>query len=416
MNLDLFGLDSPVKLNSKWNINSFVSNPNAGRKTMNTPLTTEGLSQDAKVELERTIKAIEMSYSKSSLDFDKIFRDLATRRKELKALMTELQATAKPVDIAALWGVESNLIVNQIRALENKQKIESEKFKQIRDEKKAIKDRLGTVEGANTNNGVTNIITNSPLANAQNLTAPNNAKPLGIDIGSITPASVVRADNKFTTVETIEHKEPVSFPPAPNRDLELEPIKAETTAEQTVMTTPSTPLAEDNTAGDVIVKTDILDTVAVTVNDIQHGINDRVMNRMANRDKLMHDANTMTGYNYQRSLDTLTTKSLPHKEKLFICPSTGTYYTKAFGKDENGNYTKEIPNFPLKSITHIGSIQLNPLHKQATFYYYPDPKEYFLVDNLDDMPDFYKEEWNNPKNEKFRLDDDTVNMLVEAEQ
>lgn len=127
-NGDVFGVSSPVKLNSKWNINNFLSNPNAGRKLYNSPISTEGLSQDAKVELERTIKAIEMSYARSSLDFDKIFRDLATRRKELKALMVELQATAKPVDIAALWGVESNLIVNQIRALENKQKIESEKF------------------------------------------------------------------------------------------------------------------------------------------------------------------------------------------------------------------------------------------------------------------------------------------------
>ncbi len=76
-----------------------------------------------------------------------------------------MQATAKPVDIAALWGVESNLITSQMRALENKQKIEAERFKQIRDEKKLAKDRSSTSDGnnSNTNNGVTNIITNSPL-------------------------------------------------------------------------------------------------------------------------------------------------------------------------------------------------------------------------------------------------------------
>ena len=407
-NGDVFGVSSPVKLNSKWNINNFLSNPNAGRKLYNSPISTEGLSQDAKVELERTIKAIEMSYARSSLDFDKIFRDLATRRKELKALMVELQATAKPVDIAALWGVESNLIVNQIRALENKQKIESEKFKQIRDEKKALKDRTVTSDSGNTNNGVTNIITNSPLANAQNLQSMQ--KPVGISIGDIAPSAVVRADNKFSQqVEVIEHKESIPIP-TPNKHEMNEYYTGETTAEQTVVSPPS-----NVDGGSTIVQSDMMGGNVVTINDIQDGISKRVNDRMANREKIMHDANTMTGYNYQRSLDTLTTKSLPHKEKLFICPATGTYYTKAFTQDESGNYTKEIPNFPLKSITHIGSIQLNPLHKQATFYYYPDPKEYYLVDNLDDMPDFYKGEWDNPKNEKFRLDDDTINMLVEAE-
>lgn len=405
---DIFGVSQPIKLNSKWNINSFVSNPNAGRKVYNSTTATEGLSQDAKVELDRIIKAIEMSYSKSSLDFDKIFRDLATRRKELKALMTELQAIAKPVDIAALWSVESNLIVNQIRALENKQKIESEKFKQIRDEKKAMKDRLG-MSDTSTNNGVTNIITNSPLANAQNLATSN--KPIGVSIGDITPDAVVKADNKF--IPALENKEVINIPTPKKHELN-EYYTGETTAEQTVISPPSDNKV-DVESGSTVVSSDLLGRDVVTVNDIQNGINDRVLTRMANRDKIMHDANTMTGYDYQRSLDTLTTKSLPHKEKLFICPATGTYYTKAFTKDENGEYTKEIANFPLKSITHIGSIQLNPLHKQATFYYYPEPKDYQLVDTLDDMPEFYKSEWDNPKNEKFRLDDDTVNMLIEAE-
>ena len=405
---DIFGVSQPIKLNSKWNINSFVSNPNAGRKVYNSTTATEGLSQDAKVELDRIIKAIEMSYSKSSLDFDKIFRDLATRRKELKALMTELQAIAKPVDIAALWSVESNLIVNQIRALENKQKIESEKFKQIRDEKKAMKDRLG-ISDTSTNNGVTNIITNSPLANAQNLATSN--KPIGVSIGDITPDAVVKADNKF--IPALENKEAINIPTPKKHELN-EYYTGETTAEQTVVSPPSDNKV-DVESGSTVVSSDLLGRDVVTVNDIQNGINDRVLTRMANRDKIMHDANTMTGYDYQRSLDTLTTKSLPHKEKLFICPATGTYYTKAFTKDENGEYTKEIVNFPLKSITHIGSIQLNPLHKQATFYYYPEPKDYQLVDTLDDMPEFYKSEWDNPKNEKFRLDDDTVNMLIEAE-
>lgn len=420
---DLFGGSSSIKLNSRWNVNQFLSNPGNYRSTPSSSVDSTGMSADTKVELERAIKAIEMSYSKSSLDFDKIFRDLATRRKELKALMTELQATAKPVDIAAMWSVESSLIVNQLRALENKQKIESEKFKQIRDEKKLAKEKTAPVaETTGNNNGVTNIITNSPLATANNLANGITPKNNGITIGDLPSSAIVKTASMFKQdkpedVQVIEHTEPIPIP-TPNR--EEEPIPAvmeETTAEQTVVATPSvsntTPVIAAD--GDIVVTSDNIGNNVVTVNDIQSDINNRVSQRLLERDSILKNEKTITGYNYQHSLDTMVSKSMPHVEKLYICPHDGTYYTKAFTKDENGNFTKEIPNFPLKSITHIGQLSLNPLHKKATFYYYPDAKDYELVDDFSGAPEFYKKEWEDPKTEKFRLDTDTCQSLIDAE-
>lgn len=423
---DLFGGSASIKLNSKWNVNQFLSNPGNYRSTPSSSLDSTGMSADTKLELERAIKAIEMSYSKSSLDFDKIFRDLATRRKELKALMTELQATAKPVDIAAMWSVESSLIVNQLRALENKQKIEAEKFKQIREEKKLAKDKTGPVtETGGNNNGITNIITNSPLAAANNLATGPTPKNTGITIGELPPSAIVKTASMFkqdtpTDVQVIEHKEPIPIP-TPKKIEEYE--TGETTAEQTVVTTPSeTTVVNTITSapvmaaeGSTVVTADAVGGNVVTVNDIQSNINERVSQRLLERDSILKNEKTITGYNYQHSLDTMVSKSMPHVEKLYICPHDGTYYTKAFTKDENGNFTKEIPNFPLKSITHIGQLSLNPLHKKATFYYYPDAKDYVLVNDLSDAPEFYKKEWEDPKTEKFRLDTDTCQSLIDAE-
>lgn len=413
---DLFGGSSNIKLNSKWNINQFLSNPGNYRSTYTNATATElGLSENVKQELDRAIRSIEVAYSKSSLDFDKIFRDLATRRKELKALMTELQATAKPVDIAALWGVESNLIVNQIRALENKQKIESEKFKQIREEKKLAKDKGGVTETP-SNTGVTNIITNSPLATAQNLTS-SSPKDIGVAVGSVPATAVVKTTDMFKQpieeAKVIEHKEPIPIP-TPNTHDFKEYYTGETTAEQTVVETPSQTRVEIE-GGDQPISQDINGNVLVTVNDLQSSISDRVAKRLADRENILTDAKTITGYNYQHSLDTMVSKSIPHVEKLFICPHTGTYYTKAYTKDENGEFTKEIPNFPLKSITHIGQLSLNPLHKKANFYYYPDAKDYELVPDMSGAPEFYIKEWENPKTEKFKLDADTCQSLVDAE-
>lgn len=418
MDIDLFGGPSKIKLNSKWNISNYISTPGSIKPAYSTTA-TDGISQDLKVELDRAIKAIEIAYSKSALDFDKIFRDLATRRKELKALMTELQATAKPVDIAALWGVESNLIVNQIRALENKQKIESEKFKQIRDEKKLARDKAGGSEGGATNNGVTNIISNSPLSTSEQI-ASQGRPSAGISVGSLPKDLLIKSvqsPEEATVVEpvpVIEHKETVPIPTPKRHDVD-EYYTGETTAQQTVVTPPSEVKKPSFEGSDIIVSTDLIGKNSETVADLQSGMMDRVNERLKHREEMLGEAKTMTGYNYQHSLDTLTTKALPHVERMYVCPATGTYYTKAFTTDENGEYTKEIPNFNLKSVVHLGKVQFNPLHKKCQFYYYPDNKDYELVEDLSDMPEFYKKEWDNPKNDKYVLDQDTISMLIEAE-
>ncbi len=418
---DLFGSGREIKLNSKWSIANYLSSPTGHRSPSLSSQTANEQSDIIKQELERAINQINSTYNRSSMDFDKIFKDLSTRRKELKAFLTEVQVTAKPVDIAALWGVESNLITSQMRALENKQKIEAERFKQIRDEKKLAKDRSSTSDGnnSNTNNGVTNIITNSPLSTSEQL-ASSNTRTTGIDISNIPSDLLMRTGSKFNTStnntitdvtpsapQVIEHKETIPDNIIPTTD------NVETTAEQTVVTTPSVENGNiGGLEGETVVTTDITGLHPITVNDVVNGMNERVSKRLQQRDETLN-TKTMTGYSLNTSLQTLVAKSTPHKEKLYVAPD-GRYYVRAFEVDGDGNYTNEMTQYPYKSLTHLGSLSFSPLHHKVNYYYYPDPKDYELVDSMDSAPDFYKDEWNKPKNEKYVLDTDTVNTLFES--
>lgn len=430
MTTDLFGSTSnnTIKLNPKWSISQYLSSPSKYSSSA-TSSNSDGISENIKLELERAINEINNKCNRSVMDFDKIFKDLATRRKELKSLLTELQATARPADLAALWGVESNLIVNQLRALENKQKIESERFKHIRDEKKLAKERSGpSTETNGNNNGITNtIITNSPLATSETLTA--TPKTQGINIANIPSDLLVRSTGKFESkndiepAQVIEHKEkvPLPIPTSNNDEVVVEQSSnpsepSETTAEQTVVSTPSltSNSGSGGSDGDIVVTTDLTGLNQVTINDITKDMNQRVQNRLMHKEEIMNTP-TITGHKLTTSLNTIYSKSVPHKEVLFIAPD-GRYYTKAFTTDENGEYTKELTEFPLKSLTHINSISFNPARHTCQFYFYnTDNKEYRMVDDMSGAPQFYIDEWNKPKNDKYILDSDTVNALHEAQ-
>lgn len=430
MTTDLFGSTSnnTIKLNPKWSISQYLSSPSK-YSSSTTSSNSDGISENIKLELERAINEINNKCNRSVMDFDKIFKDLATRRKELKALLTELQATARPADLAALWGVESNLIVNQLRALENKQKIESERFKHIRDEKKLAKERSGpSTESNGNNNGITNtIITNSPLATSETLTA--TPKTQGINLSNIPSDLLVRSTGKFESkseiepAQIIEHKEkvPMTIPTSDDDEVVVEQSSnpsepSETTAEQTVVSTPSlTPISgSGGSDGDIVVTTDLTGLNQVTINDITKDMNQRVQERLMHKDEIMNTP-TITGHKLTTSLNTIYSKSVPHKEVLFVAPD-GRYYTKAFTTDENGEYTKELTEFPLKSLTHINSISFNPARHTCQFYFYnTDNKEYRMVEDMSDAPQFYIDEWNKPKNDKYMLDLDTVNALHEAQ-
>lgn len=245
MTTDFFGSPNSdeIKISGKWSITNYLSgNTNKNTSILNPASGSSSMPEEIRMELEKAIAAINASYNKSYTNFDKVFRDLATKRKELKALLTELQATARPVDLAALWSVESNLISTQLKAVENMYKVESERFKQLRDEKKLAKERMGGSAPSETNTGgITNINVNSPLATSNTLDAANGSSPNTVNLGVVDPSMLMLNKSKFEQPK-IEEVKPIELPPIPTVEKEPEPVEVqnttETTAQQTVMQEP----------------------------------------------------------------------------------------------------------------------------------------------------------------------------------
>lgn len=394
----MFGVDeiSKVNMSKKWTINTFIS-----KSTPRTQLssTSEGLSPEVKADFQRAVKEAELRFNKLDLQYDKVYSDLTQRRLELKALITEYQASARPQDVALFWNADIQLLTNQIKIIENKQKLSEAKFKNLRDEKKAVKDFYKADTPAvqvNTQNNP--IVTNNPIAVA----SANEQVGGPISVSGFTNVGITKP--KSMLIEEAKPSETISIP-------------SPTTAEQTVVETPSRveeivevkehsiPLSGDNMFADEI----------ITVGDVASEQNERIKARLANRDKSL-ELNTTMNNSYTDSLAALVNKRKDIKEKVYINVNNNTFYTRAFELNpETKKYDIEVKDYHYKSVVHLGQLRINTLHKTCNTYYYPDTLEYELVRDDSEMPDVYKQWWEEPKAEKFKLTDDTITALIESE-
>lgn len=396
--MSMFGVDeiSKVNMSKKWTINTFIS-----KSTPRTQLssTSEGLSPEVKADFQRAVKEAELRFNKLDLQYDKVYSDLTQRRLELKALITEYQASARPQDVALFWNADIQLLTNQIKIIENKQKLSEAKFKNLRDEKKAVKDFYKTDTPAvqvNTQNNP--IVTNNPIAVA----SANEQVGGPISVSGFTNVGITKP--KSMLIEEAKPSETISVP-------------SPTTAEQTVVETPSRveetvevkehniPLSGDN----------MFAAEVVTVGDVVSEQNERIKARLANRDKSL-ELNTTMNNSYTDSLSALVNKRKDIKEKVYINVNDNTFYTRAFELNpETKKYDKEVKDYHYKSVVHLGQLRINTLHKTCNTYYYPDTLEYELVRDDSEMPDVYKQWWEEPKAAKFKLTDDTITALIESE-
>lgn len=396
--MSMFGVDeiSKVNMSKKWSINTFIS-----KSTPRTQLssTSEGLSPEVKADFQRAVKEAELRFNKLDLQYDKVYSDLTQRRLELKALITEYQASARPQDVALFWNADIQLLTNQIKIIENKQKLSEAKFKNLRDEKKAVKDFYKADTPAvqvNTQNNP--IVTNNPIAVA----SANEQVGGPVSVSGFANVGITKP--KPMLIEETKPSETISIP-------------SPTTAEQTVVETPSRveevvevkehniPLSGDNMFADKV----------ITVGDVASEQNERIKARLANRDKSLELSTTMNN-SYTDSLSALVNKRKDIKEKVYINVNDSTFYTRAFELNpETKKYDIEVKDYHYKSVVHLGQLRINTLHKTCNTYYYPDTLEYELVRDNSEMPAVYKQWWEEPKAEKFKLTDDTITALIESE-
>lgn len=414
--------------NTKWVKSDFVVMGNNGRRVSGVNYTLSGVTDPGtKADLEKAIRDVETSASRGILEYDKLIRELDAQRKSIKEMITEYKATSKLADLAILVKTDADVIANKIRVVEAKRKLDGERLKHLREERKLAQGKgTGTDTGAGANN--VNIINQSNGALGVAQAVKDNMAMTGAQPGVVTitpemlgmlnthkPVSMVENNSTATIpavpIPTKQPEEAVTtlgdkgFDNAPNPDL----ISTGDKEQDNILSNIMTPADFDGS--DTVVRSNALGTDKVTVSDVQKEQNERIAARLANKDAVLH-VDTMMNYDYGKSLDALTTKTIPQKEKYYINPYTGEYWRSVIEVDSEGNEVGEIMNAPKRSITHIGSLTCNPKHRTVIAYYYPEPAEYVLVDQNTPMPKFYQDEWSLAKNSKFRLTEDQCNELL----
>lgn len=414
--------------NTRWVKSDFVVMGNNGRRTSGINYTLSGVTDPGtKADLEKAIRDVETSASRGILEYDKLIRELDAQRKSIKEMITEYKATSKLADLAILVKTDADVIANKIRVVEAKRKLDGERLKHLREERKLAQGKGTGVDGGTGANNV-NIINQSNGALGVAQAVKDNTSMVGAQPGVVTitpemlgmlsthkPVSMIE-DNQTTVIPAvpIPTKQPEEvvttlgdkgFDNAPNPDL----ISTGDKEQDNILSNIMTPADFDGS--DTVVRSNALGTEKVTVSDVQKEQNERIAARLANKDAVLH-VDTMMNYDYGKSLDALTTKTIPQKEKYYINPYTGEYWRSVIEVDSEGNEVGEIMNAPKRSITHIGSLTCNPKHRTVIAYYYPEPAEYVLVDQNTPMPKFYQDEWSLAKNSKFRLTEDQCNELL----
>ena len=315
-----------TRLDKKWNIGNFITSSYK---------TARGISVNAndasEVDLNKMISNINRDFGRNEKDYDSLYRELMLKRNETKKEIAEMKAhNAKYIDIISAQGNDITIMGTQLRILEDKQKLTSEKYKTIQAEKKLWKDMQAKTEGTDKP-AVNNFITNSPLSVGQMASGMANNNPRTVPIADLGALPV----NEYKQNE--DYLKPIAE--TANKELENEEANNKELAKNSQV--------NDNIPGsNIAVNKDIFGNVTKTVADQFDEKMDIVKARLARKDVLMSEHNSL-GHDYNVSVDNLVMTKTPHQIKLFVNPDTGRFWEKAFTIDKDGKYTVELYTYSI---------------------------------------------------------------------
>jgi len=132
-----FDLDyKSAKIDKKWNIGNFIT---SSYKTAR-GITVNG-ADASEVDLNKNLNAIVKDYGRNEKEYDTLYRELMLKRNETKKEISEMKASnAKFADIISAQNNDITIMGTQLRVLEDKQKLTSEKYKTMQAERKLWKE------------------------------------------------------------------------------------------------------------------------------------------------------------------------------------------------------------------------------------------------------------------------------------
>lgn len=418
----LFGGSSP-DLVKKWNLSSFIAE-DSPRVQSNSGVAS-GLPEIKLSDLNKNIKQINLNMSKLSMEYDKLFRKFGFKSADLKKyIKVLLERDDIGETLSALENSDINILINQMRIIENKTKLESERFKQIRDEKKLQLDILKASGAAVDNSGTqVNVQQNSPIAVAS--MAGRNVSPGTIDLGAISNVPVIEHQSSAANIQipevtkesseksenTIESVTPEPIPTNfVSSNLQYEAKKLDDGAGVSNPTSPAKSTLD--AMKNIVVAADNFNETTTLADTAKNSV-DIMMERMRNKESMLQNNTNLLGHNLNTSLAGIKMKKTPHTRVLYVNVDDGTFYEKGFYTNPDGSLGPELPadSFIPRSVTHLGELEFDTVNREVTTYYEDTSIPYRLVTTSSGMGEFYNNEWNDNKTNKYRITEDVLAVL-----
>jgi hypothetical protein len=356
MAIDMFGLDETQRVNNKWSIKNFASGfgGSFGKQGTN----NSSIPSNDNIEFSKAMGAFSRTDAEIQSQLDKLYKEMTLKRKEINRDLSEMKATAKGEVIAMLHKTDIDIINSQLHIVESKLRAKNDRYKNERDERKFyfVEKNKGAASEAPVQIG----INNSPMS-----------------VGSATstaPTSIIRATPTTTATETI-----ATVPEKVN----------------------------------VNVIEDSMGVANVTLDQVQtknaNTLNARLQKVFSEEDS--NNVVTSQEINYGTSMKALTKRD--SEDVLFVDKSSGKFYFRSYITDDNGNRVENPDYIPPGVLSIRKGLRFDNGSHKAMSKFLGDGVlfPYRLVQDLDDMPDFYRSEWAHPKTERCVLEEETLARL-----
>lgn len=375
---DIFVGDKQNEMKRKFNLSTYIS-PKMQQNLKKNSLGINGIDPQDSIALNRALADIEANVNKSLSEYDRITMQLKDKSKVINNYLKENGDLIKGEVVVLFHKADIDLLNAQLNVIDRKIKASLDKAKAIRDEKKLYFDKQPKVVQSEVNTQQVAAAPNQPAAN---------------------PLALVNYDNQpqLVTGRVQQDYNPVNsviVPAAQEVDIKNNNASIPTAVAPSQITTPSSKPLSYDANGNVVY------TTADLQNQSQALINDRIKH-------LDEDPNFSTGIgaNYAQTIAKVRQDSANVEYELFVSPKEGKYYLKGFTTDANGNKNEYNDMVPL-GLDVLGKLKFNPYKPLATPEFYKNQLKVNVVDSINDMPDFYQKEWNDPAAKNFLIESES---------
>lgn len=375
---DIFVGDKQNEMKRKFNLSTYIS-PKMQQNLKKNSLGINGIDPQDSIALNRALADIEANVNKSLSEYDRITMQLKDKSKVINNYLKENGDLIKGEVVVLFHKADIDLLNAQLNVIDRKIKASLDKAKAIRDEKKLYFDKQPKVVQSEVNTQQVAAAPNQPAAN---------------------PLALVNYDNQpqLVTGRVQQDYNPVNsviVPAAQEVDIKNNNASIPTAVVPSQITTPSSKPLSYDANGNVVY------TTADLQNQSQALINDRIKH-------LDEDPNFSTGIgaNYAQTIAKVRQDSANVEYELFVSPKEGKYYLKGFTTDANGNKNEYNDMVPL-GLDVLGKLKFNPYKPLATPEFYKNQLKVNVVDSINDMPDFYQKEWNDPAAKNFLIESES---------